>query len=439
MRPSVLAIGMLLLPTVVSAAFPDVPGAHVQYRAIDYVQEQGIMTGYPNGTFGPDLFVNRAEFMKILVESTIGMPDADRYRNCFPDVTNQWFAPYICFAASQQWVEGYPDGRFQPERAVNMAEALKMLVRSRAYPLESRPTFTDGRYDITAWYAPYVNTASHRGILPPQVVWGYTNETLADPMRRARIAEIIYRADLAGGTVQFDWSAQSQCADPSSLQTIRVVYMHKGLAPLEWNGHRETQYEWKIDFYGVLPQGGTCLLASDMNPYSRYSLLPGGMAILPAEQWDLSTDVPVRRGKILFYTGIPDTDAGVGRHWWELDLSAKTLGVATIVSGGNWSSYALSPDHRYFVVLHEDGKLLTATDMDTGREATVALLDAASPLAYGEEISMFGGDHFTTAHLRFLSPSGVEYGLFDTRNKDADNRFQKVSTLTQDLSELFDS
>jgi hypothetical protein len=31
-----------------------------------------VVQGYPNGTFGPDLAINRAEIMKIIVESSLG-------------------------------------------------------------------------------------------------------------------------------------------------------------------------------------------------------------------------------------------------------------------------------------------------------------------------------------------------------------------------------
>ncbi|MDD5075378.1 MAG: S-layer homology domain-containing protein, partial [Candidatus Peribacteraceae bacterium] len=37
-----------------------------------------------------------------------------------------WYAPYVRYAKAQGVIQGYPDGTFRPTQAVNFAEALKM-------------------------------------------------------------------------------------------------------------------------------------------------------------------------------------------------------------------------------------------------------------------------------------------------------------------------
>jgi hypothetical protein len=49
------------------AFFSDVSSGHVNYDAIKYVQDNGIVSGYQDGTFKPDKTINRAEFTKIIV------------------------------------------------------------------------------------------------------------------------------------------------------------------------------------------------------------------------------------------------------------------------------------------------------------------------------------------------------------------------------------
>ena len=126
----------LFIPATTLAAYPDVAASHENGRAIMYLQESGIMTGYPNGTFGPDRPLARAELMKILVESSIGTPDNSYARSCFSDIRgDEWFAEYVCYAKDQGWVEGYPNGTFQPGKSVLLVEAVKMLVNAREYDL----------------------------------------------------------------------------------------------------------------------------------------------------------------------------------------------------------------------------------------------------------------------------------------------------------------
>lgn len=55
------------------------------------------MEGYPNGTFGPNLAITRAEIIKIILASSIE-GDIGSGNTCFPDVHNEWFATYVCYA-----------------------------------------------------------------------------------------------------------------------------------------------------------------------------------------------------------------------------------------------------------------------------------------------------------------------------------------------------
>lgn len=60
----------LCLPAMAMAAehsFPDVPSNHPVFAAAEYLRTNGILQGYEDGTFRPDQAVNRAEVMKIIV------------------------------------------------------------------------------------------------------------------------------------------------------------------------------------------------------------------------------------------------------------------------------------------------------------------------------------------------------------------------------------
>jgi len=47
----------------------------------------------------------------------------------FPDVpVNEWYAKYICAATTNGFVSGYSDGTFHPNDYVNFAEGLKIIL-----------------------------------------------------------------------------------------------------------------------------------------------------------------------------------------------------------------------------------------------------------------------------------------------------------------------
>lgn len=164
---------------------------HQNQEAIEYLYIHRVISGYPDDTFRPDTTVNRAELLKILVGGQGVNPDTDQFKNCFPDVTDEWFAPYICYAKTSGWVSGYPDGTFGPGLEVNKAEAIKMMVNSQKYTLPES-IINDVYFDVLTndWFAPYVITAKEKNLLE-EIGSLFKPEAL---MTRAGISENIYRA-----------------------------------------------------------------------------------------------------------------------------------------------------------------------------------------------------------------------------------------------------
>ena len=160
--------------------------------AIQYLYDNDVISGYPDGTFKPDNTLNRAELLKILVGGKGVKPNIEEgYKNCFPDVKTEWFAPYVCYAKAQGWVGGYPDGTFQPAKTVNKAEAIKMLVNSQGYTVPNSVVgvvYDD--IDNTAWYAPYIQIAKEKGLLEES--GSLFNGSSG--IKRSAISENIYRS-----------------------------------------------------------------------------------------------------------------------------------------------------------------------------------------------------------------------------------------------------
>lgn len=166
-----------------SPSFTDVDASHANASAIDFVKERKIVSGYPDGSFGPEKPINRAEFTKIVIGAVYG---TEPIEGCALDVSfkdvlrTDWFWPFIVAAKCKGVIDGYPDGTFKPAQNVNFAEAAKIVVNT--FNIEIREEEALG-----VWWRPYVYALARIGGLPP---------TFSDPnqlVTRGEMAEMIYR------------------------------------------------------------------------------------------------------------------------------------------------------------------------------------------------------------------------------------------------------
>jgi len=95
-----------------------------------------IVNGMEDGKYHPGDKVTREQFAKILVTALKmdTAAKAATGRSSFKDVeANRWSVGYINVAAGQGLINGYPDGTFKPANEVSYAEAITMLVRALGY------------------------------------------------------------------------------------------------------------------------------------------------------------------------------------------------------------------------------------------------------------------------------------------------------------------
>ncbi len=93
--------------------------------AVSTMTKAGIVDGYPDGTFRPDAPITRAEMAKII--SLFAKLDKGESR--FSDIAGHWAEAYIKLAAGNGWIAGYPDGTFGPQRNITRAETATMINR----------------------------------------------------------------------------------------------------------------------------------------------------------------------------------------------------------------------------------------------------------------------------------------------------------------------
>ncbi len=180
---AIAIVAVLAVPMSAMAAFnrfSDIKVTDPWFDAVSYVEGQGVVNGYADGTFKPGNTINRAEFTKIVV---LGFQKI-QYQNftanyCFDDVPEKaWFATYVCFANRYELVQGYPDLTFKPEKKISFVEAAKII--ANAAELETKEG--DG-----PWYKTYVKALEAKNAIPTSV------QSFEHLVTRGEMAEMIYR------------------------------------------------------------------------------------------------------------------------------------------------------------------------------------------------------------------------------------------------------
>lgn len=211
------SFAFLILFQAVLAQFSDV-GPNTRYaESIWWLSDNGIIQGYPDGTFRPENCANRVEFLKMLY--LINETDIDyvshstEYEDRFSDVdTNQWYWPYLKHALETGTVEGYPDGTFKPAQCTKRVEAIKMVVLEfnngeiPPYNYDQISLLLGSFKDIheDAWYYDYFSYAVYADILGMKHVIKHSNpeseyqgiDQYYGPggnMPRKEVSEMLYR------------------------------------------------------------------------------------------------------------------------------------------------------------------------------------------------------------------------------------------------------
>ena len=133
----VLALVMTMSLVVVSAGateFKDLTDVNsIEHKeAVELLNKIGIITGYEDGSFGPEKTITREQAAKIIAIMALGNDAASKLgveKAPFPDVpaTSQ-FAGYIGYCVSAGIIDGYRDGTFKPKNTLTGYQFAKMLL-----------------------------------------------------------------------------------------------------------------------------------------------------------------------------------------------------------------------------------------------------------------------------------------------------------------------
>lgn len=181
-----LSLVFSLLPASwVQAAEPDYAG-HWAEETIDKWLKEGLVSGFPDGTFRPNEGVTRAQ-IAVLVNAAFGF--AEQTEIAFDDVPpGAWYARDIAIAVQAGYLKGYSGREMRPEQPITRQEAATVLARLLNLPADegAADTYKD---PIPEWSKGSVGAVTKAGFMQ-----GYPDGTF-QPRRTVTRAEALVILD----------------------------------------------------------------------------------------------------------------------------------------------------------------------------------------------------------------------------------------------------
>ncbi|MGE7218009.1 S-layer homology domain-containing protein [Priestia koreensis] len=110
--------------------FLDVKTTHWSAGAIEFVKTRGMMQGDHSGYFHPNVPITRAELAVIIARyNKLALPSETESSIAFSDIKGHWAMTAIASVKIAGLISGYPNGTFRPNSYVNRAECVKMINR----------------------------------------------------------------------------------------------------------------------------------------------------------------------------------------------------------------------------------------------------------------------------------------------------------------------
>ena len=112
-------------------------GFAADQTAGEVLKGYGLVAGYPDGSLGENLKINRAEMMVQLARLNGKFEEAKTFNPALTTFTDlegfAWAAPYIAYAEINEWTAGVGGGKFNPAGEVTLQEAAVFMLKSLGY------------------------------------------------------------------------------------------------------------------------------------------------------------------------------------------------------------------------------------------------------------------------------------------------------------------
>ncbi|WP_071393457.1 S-layer homology domain-containing protein [Bacillus tuaregi] len=170
------------------ATFSDLTEEHRFFDEMVYLEEEGIITGFPDGTFRPEGVVTRGA-VAIMIGRALDLNGEQRATK-FTDVgPGQAASGYIASAVEKGIIQGYPDGTYKPNETVTRGQMAIFLSRAFELTVEVDAPFKDISPSMISY--PYI-----KRIIAENLTQGYPDNTFRpnDKVTRAQFSAFLARA-----------------------------------------------------------------------------------------------------------------------------------------------------------------------------------------------------------------------------------------------------
>lgn len=159
-----LALSVSALAAVSDTGYSDVDADAWYADAVAYVREHGLMSGTSATTFSPDATTSRGQIATILYRAA-GSPAVTGGTN-FPDVASTaYYATATRWASANGIVTGYPNGSFGPDDPITRQQIAAILWRYAGSPAADRGTDFADESTISEYASTAVDWARANGII----------------------------------------------------------------------------------------------------------------------------------------------------------------------------------------------------------------------------------------------------------------------------------
>ncbi|OMF24545.1 hypothetical protein BK133_22775 [Paenibacillus sp. FSL H8-0548] len=154
--------------TKTESSFSDIAG-HWGEANIKQAVQQGIVKGYPEGTFRPNATVTRAEFTVMLMNALKLDEEGTPLRFTDEQKIGAWAKTAIAQSVKAGITSGYNDGSFRPSASISRAELAVMVARAYGAALQATAStgFADDS-DIPVWAKSAIALVKESGIVSGQ-------------------------------------------------------------------------------------------------------------------------------------------------------------------------------------------------------------------------------------------------------------------------------
>jgi len=447
-----LAVAFVMCFTMFAGAavFSDVPVGGNYSEAITFLSDLQIIAGKPDGTFGVNDAITRADAACLIARMMTGQQNPPKYDNhvAFSDVpVGSYYEAAVGYCAALGVTSGTGGGKFSPMKTITDGEFVAMLTRALGYDTPENPLqFPMGN----------ITVAQQKGLLD-----GVSIDYMSDALR-GEDAQMLYNAVFA----DYDRAAKNknvyQAADDHYTVTIAEEVFDLARYSFDKNWKRDDDAD-QWDFHGSYKQAAhkctshTWVIAgvdarSKQNEYVAFAIDDDEEKPIAHmdDKGNLLTDVE-NEGAYIQFTYDGDIEPLIGYRvelWGEMDhpgsepaiVAVKALDGQTMT---NWNPGIFDGDANNKVKVDDKTLIMTRDDnfayaanlnlqknhwetVDKGRAYTLAV-------AYEKDAD---DCQYTSAYPRnmYIAPAdGDQYRFYDW---DSDNKIDFVVRDTYKYGEV---